>query len=549
MQKQRAAGRLVRAAVAGMTLALAGPACSGAIDPAGGGRPGSQPGPGPGGMEPVRPPDDPGVTMPPLPPAAQAMFKPGPATLRRLTGPQYTNAIRDLLGDDVTVPGDFEPDTVLSGFASIGASLTTVSADGDREVRGRGDEPSPTQALADPARRARLVTCTPAAPADEACARRFVTGFGRRAWRRPLAADEVTRYAAIATRGRLDARRLLEGAGLRAGRPAPVAATSSTGSRSASPGAAPASASSTAGSWPRGCRSSSSNSTPDDALLDAAQSGALARRGRAAPAGRAPARLAARPRASCATSSTSCCASTASTTSSRARPTSRKATKTLGPAMREETLRLLEEVVLAGGGDYRRAFDADFTFVNRELAPALRPARARGRRLRAGDPAGRRPAPGPARARLVPGQQRPRGDHLAHPPRQVRARGDALPRDPRAAARRRRQPAARGQAGRGAAHHARAAGGPQRPRLHRLPQPHGSHWAWPSRTSTPSAPSGPTDAGQPIDASGDLDGQRFRQPARAGRPAARSTPTSSPAWCAASTATPSATSRARARRC
>ena len=35
--------------------------------------------------------------------------------------------------------------------------------------------------------------------------------------------------------------------------------------------------------------------------------------------------------------------------------------------MREETLRVLEEITLAGDGDYRRVFDAPFTYVNREL--------------------------------------------------------------------------------------------------------------------------------------------------------------------------------------
>ena len=69
---------------------------------------------------------DPGAGAAPAPPVAG--FVPAPATLRRLTRAQYTNAVRDLLGADVTVPADLPPDTVLSGFASIGSALTTVSA-------------------------------------------------------------------------------------------------------------------------------------------------------------------------------------------------------------------------------------------------------------------------------------------------------------------------------------------------------------------------------------------------------------------------------------
>jgi hypothetical protein len=43
------------------------------------------------------------------------------------------------------------------------------------------------------------VPCTPASISDAACARTFVTSFGRRAWRRPLTDEEVVRYATVAT--------------------------------------------------------------------------------------------------------------------------------------------------------------------------------------------------------------------------------------------------------------------------------------------------------------------------------------------------------------
>ena len=46
-----------------------------------------------------------------------------------------------------------------------------------------------------------------------------------------------------------------------------------------------------------------------------------------------------------------------------------------------------------------------------------------------------------------------------------------------------------------------------------------------------------TEAGKPIDASGDLDGQAFAGPGRAGRDPAPSTPTSRRAWCAGCGAT------------
>src|SRR6185295_2292332 len=49
-------------------------------------------------------------------------------------------------------------------------------------------------------RQALLADCGAAAP-DAACARKFIAGFGHRAWRRPLADAEVARYAGAAADG------------------------------------------------------------------------------------------------------------------------------------------------------------------------------------------------------------------------------------------------------------------------------------------------------------------------------------------------------------
>jgi hypothetical protein len=49
-------------------------------------------------------------------------------------------------------------------------------------------------ATSDPERRAALVPCVPSGASDESCMRAFVETFGRRAFRRPLASDEVTSF-------------------------------------------------------------------------------------------------------------------------------------------------------------------------------------------------------------------------------------------------------------------------------------------------------------------------------------------------------------------
>ncbi len=121
---------------------------------------------------------------------------PAAAVLKRLTKSQYARAIHDLVGD-VAVPIALEPDAASDGFLVVGASKTSISALGvDRYEAAAYDIAA--QALKPGAIRDRLVPCHPAGTVDDACARAFVTGFGRRAFRRPLTGGEVDRYTAIA---------------------------------------------------------------------------------------------------------------------------------------------------------------------------------------------------------------------------------------------------------------------------------------------------------------------------------------------------------------
>jgi len=363
MQKHRAARST------GQTLwlaALIGLGCSGQIGSGGGGdrSGGGSPGSGPAG-NPV-PMGDPrgNAPAPTLPPTVQAMFKPGPATLRRLTSSQYVNTIRDLLGTDVTVPGGFEPDTVLSGFASVGASLTTLSAGATEKFEAAAMNLA-EQVVGDPTRRGRLVNCTPAGPTDDACARSFVTGFGRRAWRRPLTDEEVGRYVAVAREAGTALGDFWKGLGwalagllqsphflyrVELGQP-----MAGTGQRAFD-------------DWELASRLSFFlwNSTPDDALLDAAQARRLTRDGLRKEA----LRLVDSPRSRAATKAffAELLRLDGADDLEQSPANFPEVTPTLGPAMREETLRLLEDVVLSQTGDFRQVFDLEATFVNAELA-------------------------------------------------------------------------------------------------------------------------------------------------------------------------------------
>jgi hypothetical protein len=158
----------------------------GGMSPVGGSGNGMTPAPG----EPNRPGETPNTG--PLPPAAPASA----GRLRMLTRSQIENSLHDLLGD--VAVGSTELDTVANGFASVGATYTTISPRGVEQL-----ESAVLGALgplfSDPARRAAMLGCTPNGVDDQTCVRRFIGDFGRRAWRRPLTAVEVDRYARLAS--------------------------------------------------------------------------------------------------------------------------------------------------------------------------------------------------------------------------------------------------------------------------------------------------------------------------------------------------------------
>ncbi len=120
---------------------------------------------------------------------------PSLSAAQRLTASQYRSAIRDLFGE-VKVPAALEPDVALDGLESVGASKSTISARGIEQYEAAAMSIG-NQVVADPALLARVLTCKPANVADDACARTFVTTFGRRAWRRPVTTDEANKLVEI----------------------------------------------------------------------------------------------------------------------------------------------------------------------------------------------------------------------------------------------------------------------------------------------------------------------------------------------------------------
>lgn len=114
--------------------------------------------------------------------------------LRRLSTVEYQTTVRDLLDVEVDARSRL-PEDPRDPFDND-YTLQSVSA-----VHIEGYEALGTQAadavLADEKRRAALVGCDPTT--EQSCLSSFTRTFGRRALRRPLADDEVTRLVTMAT--------------------------------------------------------------------------------------------------------------------------------------------------------------------------------------------------------------------------------------------------------------------------------------------------------------------------------------------------------------
>ncbi len=121
--------------------------------------------------------------------------------IRRLGAVEYDATVRDLLGDPtggshLILPDDsrtpFDNDyTNQTSSKTLVEGVELLAADAAGRL------------LKDTKRRAQVVGCVPAAAKDDICLKSFVTAFGRRALRRPMGDDEVTRFMALGSLGQM----------------------------------------------------------------------------------------------------------------------------------------------------------------------------------------------------------------------------------------------------------------------------------------------------------------------------------------------------------
>ena len=131
---------------------------------------------------------------------AEPLVTPAAPTMRLLTQSQYANTIADIFGTDIVAKVRFAPVNRSSGLVAVGAAKAGLTP-------GVVDPLDATARLVarqvlDAKHRAIFVPCTPKAmdQRDDTCARAFLSGAGKRLYRRPLTQAELS--AAVDMAGR-----------------------------------------------------------------------------------------------------------------------------------------------------------------------------------------------------------------------------------------------------------------------------------------------------------------------------------------------------------
>ena len=111
--------------------------------------------------------------------------------MRRLTAEQYHHAIADVFGPGIEIAGRFEPDNRRDGLIAIGSAFVAVTPSGFEQYEGIASYIA--KQVVSEAHRDRLVPCQPADPnaPDADCSKEFLRRHGPRLLRRPLTEQDV----------------------------------------------------------------------------------------------------------------------------------------------------------------------------------------------------------------------------------------------------------------------------------------------------------------------------------------------------------------------
>jgi hypothetical protein len=130
--------------------------------------------------------------------ASNGMLNAGLTPARRLTRDQFNNTVRDLIGATGTPADALAPDEKIGPFNS------NAIAPVDDTLVQQHAELAASLALAAKPRMAQISPCdlNSDTGTSTTCATRFVTELGKRAYRRPLEASEISAYVSLYTLGK-----------------------------------------------------------------------------------------------------------------------------------------------------------------------------------------------------------------------------------------------------------------------------------------------------------------------------------------------------------
>ncbi len=124
-------------------------------------------------------------------------FVPAKLQMRLLLSNEYRHSIRDIFGAPAAAAVTPPPDAAINGLTAIGASQLSVST-ATQTIYEKNAYLAVQAALANATQRAKLIPCMPAMARDTACFTTVLNKVGQQVFRRPLTAAERTAWLKVA---------------------------------------------------------------------------------------------------------------------------------------------------------------------------------------------------------------------------------------------------------------------------------------------------------------------------------------------------------------
>jgi hypothetical protein len=120
-----------------------------------------------------------------------------PQLIRRLNRTEYWNTVRELLGPGATTAQVLPADDLVDGYDNNSQVLGIGPLLLEKYALAAEDLVGSALAATNADGRARLLTCDASGANEQPCTRQILSDFGRKAWRRPLAHEEVERLLGL----------------------------------------------------------------------------------------------------------------------------------------------------------------------------------------------------------------------------------------------------------------------------------------------------------------------------------------------------------------